>query len=116
MAVVGMSRAEMVGPVIKRCTRCPRTFTRIEWSRLPCVGIMRAESLDEVSLELRNCPCQATLDIVLCRDAYGREEHTPDAANEYLCTRCGAPLCAGCGRAFDIMCDACDDPYEDDGR
>lgn len=35
------------------------------------------------------------------------DEHDPN--DDRTCKRCGASVCSGCGRAFDIACDACDD-------
>ena len=44
------------------------------------------------------------------------DEHDVDESRApYVCRRCGQPICAGCGRAFDLMCNACDeiDPPSD---
>lgn len=41
------------------------------------------------------------------------EEHVRRADEDIYCVKCGWAICFGCGKAFDLMCDDCDDDRSD---
>lgn len=46
------------------------------------------------------------------RPKCAEDEHERREGDPLYCKRCGWAVCYGCGRAFDLVCDACDDPNE----